>query len=262
MNKNEKKSVNLGSEAIKRLMKIMNVESETEKAKLKEWLLNEAKLLDEPIKKETITFGSVTLEKLMEVVNIKQVDNDGKFEEWFAYKYKLSDDESDLLEHLIKKNKLVLTHYNEIKLTAKFIVPVLNKVDFDTEDFTDWYGHKMSCELNNYILNGEPDFAVATGIMSPKEPYFFLHEHKRSVNFKGYPKFQVLAAMLAAMTISKVNVMRGAYVIGETWKFIILEKSEKDNYEYFVSKGHDCLDLGDLTKIYTYLQAVKHLYCK
>jgi hypothetical protein len=262
MNKNEKKLVNFGSEAIAKLTKIINAESETEKAKLKEWLLNESKLFDEPIKKETITFGSVTLEKLMEIVNIKQAIDKSKFSKWFGYKYKLSEEESDLLEYLIEKNTLTLKFYNEIELTTKFISPILNKVDFDTEDFTGWYGHKISCELNNYILNGEPDFAVATGIMSPKEPYFFLHEHKRSVNFKGYPEFQVLAAMLAAMTISKVNIMRGAYVIGETWKFIILEKSEKDDYKYFVHEGFNCLKFNDLKQIYINLQAVKHLYCK
>ena len=214
---------------------------------------------DNPLRNKV---AKLTKDQLMEIVDIERVSNKNKFNKWFDYKYKLSENENNFLENLIEENELFLTFYNEQNLTTKFIAPILNKIKFQNKYIKDWYGYKIKCKLNGYFLSGEPDFSIATGISVPKTPYFFLQEYKRSINPKGNPEFQVLAAMLAAMTISKVNVMRGAYVIGETWKFIILEKSEKDNYEYFVSKGHDCLDLGDLTKIYTYLQAVKHLYCK
>ncbi len=51
-------------------------------------------------------------------------------------------------------------------------------------------------------------------------------------------------------------------IIGRYWNFIILDKLENGNYQYFVSKGFDCLDFVELKKIYIYLHAVKHLYCK
>ncbi len=120
----------------------------------------------------------------------------------------------------------------------------------------------MRCKLNNYFLNGEPDFVVATGIEEPKTPYFFLQEYKKSVNPTGNPEFQVLATMLTAMTLNNTNEIKGGFIIGRTWTFIILEKLENDNYEYFVSDGFDCLRFSDLKQIYINLQAVKFLYCK
>ncbi len=225
-------------------------------------LVSEYKLLEELDAKKTLTFRNATIDKLMEIVNIKPVIDDNKFDAWFNYEYKLSEEENKFLKHLIKENKLSLIHYNEIKLTIKFIAPILTKVKFDTEDFTDWYGYKMECELNDYVLKGEPDFAVATGISVPKKPYFFLQEYKRAVNPTGNPEYQALAAMLAAMTLNNTNTIRGGYIIGRLWNFITLEKLENGNYEYFVSNGFDCLKFIDLKQIYINLQAVKFLYCK
>jgi hypothetical protein len=43
---------------------------------------------------------------------------------------------------------------------------------------------------------------------------------------------------------------------------VILEKIGENQFEYFVSKSFDSLDLDDLKQIYIILQAVKHKYCK
>ena len=53
-------------------------------------------------------------------------------------------------------------------------------------------------------------------------------------------------------------MIRGAYVIGRNWNFVILEKLENGNYEYFVSKTFDCLNFDSLKQIYINLQAVKY----
>ena len=123
-------------------------------------------------------------------------------------------------------------------------------------------GSNIFCELNNYILQGEPDFIVATGIEAPEIPFFFLQEYKRALNPTGNPELQILAAMLTAMTLNKTKIIRGGYVIGRYWHFVILEKLETGNYQYYVSNTFDCLKFEDLKQIYINLQAVKHLYCK
>ncbi|MEM7531503.1 MAG: hypothetical protein AAF639_04965 [Chloroflexota bacterium] len=51
--------------------------------------------------------------------------------------------------------------------------------------------------------------------------------------------------------------MRGAFVIGGTWHFMILKKLEQHRYTYFRSLAHRVLSLDDLTQIYVNLQAVK-----
>ncbi len=251
-----KNNIIFDNAAIDRLMKIANIKQE----KYDEWLINETNLSKE--KEKILSFGRVTLSSLKKVVNIELRYNKIKFDNWFNYKYKLEEEENIFLENLIEKNRLYLTLYNEQTLTIKFIGLVLNKVNFIKKDIKDWYGYKIKCKLNNYILNGEPDFTVATGIEEPETPYFFLQEYKRSVNPTGNPEFQVLAAMLTAMTLNKTNKIIGGYIIGRYWNFIILEKLENEKYEYFVSDGFDCLKFDDLKQIYINLQAVKFLYCK
>ncbi len=211
---------------------------------------------------KSLNFREATLEKLMEIVNIQQVDNETKFEEWFSYKYELYEEEKSFLKELIKENKFYLNSYNEQTLTVKFIGFILNKVKFRNKKIKDWYEYSISCKLNNWTLKGYPDFFVATGINEPKKPYFFLQEYKKSVNPTGNPEYQVLAAMLAAIEKNNTNTIKGGYIIGAYWKFMILEKLENGNYEYFVSDGLDALNFINLKKIYIYLQAVKHLYCK
>ncbi len=228
--------------------------------KIKKLFDDNIKLLENNTK--TLSFRNANLSKLKKIVNIEQTYDKCKFDAWFNYKYKLSNEENNFLESLLNKNRFSLLHYNEIKLTVKFIGRILNKVDFDTKEFSDWYGYKIKSKLNNYILSGEPDFIVATGIEIPEKPYFFLQEYKRSLNPSGNPEFQLIAGMLASMNINKTKIIRGAYIIGRYWNFIILEKLKNGDYEYFVSDGFDCLKLRDLKKIYINLQAVKFLYCK
>jgi hypothetical protein len=102
---------------------------------------------------------------------------------------------------------------------------------------------------------------VATGIDQAKKPYFFIQEFKPSLPDRN-PEVQLLAELLIAMEKNKTTIMRGGYIIGQFWKFIILEKIGENQFEYFVSPAFDALKLPDLTQIYVILQAVKHRYCQ
>ncbi len=262
------KEILISGDAIARLMKIIEDERTIDKTKFTSWLASEYELSSKKEKK--LNFRAATIEKLAEIVNIEQAVDEDKFDEWFSYKYELKKEEEMFLRKLIKDNIIYLSSFNERTLTAKFIVPILNQIEFRDKRVKDWYEYAISCKLNGWILSGFPDFFIATGREEPKRPYFFLQEYKREVKSSGHPKYQVLAAMLAAMTLNKTKTIKGGYIIGRFWNFVILNKLEntlpnKKNdvrYEYFVSKGFDCLDYEDLKKIYSYLQAVKFLYCK
>jgi len=51
--------------------------------------------------------------------------------------------------------------------------------------------------------------------------------------------------------------MRGAYIVGAIWSFVILEKLGKDKYQYFVSENFDSTKIVDLKGIYRNLLFVK-----
>jgi len=143
----------------------------------------------------------------------------------------------------------------------KFLSPILNKIDFYSEDFHDWYDAAFGGKINEVEIKGFTDYMVAMGTRTPKKPYFFIQEFKPSIPDK-HPEPQLLAEMLVAIKKNETNIFRGAYIIGQNWRFVILEKIAQNQFEYFVSEQFDSLKLPDLKQIYINLQAVKHLYCK
>ena len=68
--------------------------------------------------------------------------------------------------------------------------------------------------------------------------------------------------MLIAIEKNEATVLRGGYIIGQLWKFVIVEKIAENSYEYFVSEAFDSLKINDLKQIYVNLQAVKLKYCQ
>ncbi len=210
---------------------------------------------------KTLKFSDATYEKLQKIVNIKQLDDSTKFNEWFEYKYKIKEQENLFLNKLIEINKFALTKYNEQTLIAKYIVPLLNNVDFVTDKFRDWYQYKISYKINEWKLTGHPDYFIASGSRSPKVPYFFVHEFKPAKSI-GFPDDQLVAELIAAININKTNEIKGCYVADRHWYFVILEKLKNEKYQYYISKSYDGLYINDLRKIFTYLQAVKFKYCK
>ncbi len=210
---------------------------------------------------KSYNFSNIKFSDLEEIVDIKVVDNDAKFDDWFETPYNLEDTETLFFKNLIQKNKTRIAFYMEENLKAKFIIPILNLVDFVFEPVSDWYDTALSGTLNGVEFKGFTDFMVASGTENPRKPYFFIQEFKPSVPDKD-PRIQLLAELLVATEKNKTTIMRGGYIIGQYWKFVILEKLAENKFEYVISKSFDSLDLEDLKQIYIILQAVKHKYCK
>ena len=207
-----------------------------------------------------ITFRTATFIDLKKIVAIKKLKRGQKFDKWFSFDYKISPEEEKYLQKLIDKNELVLSAYKEEQLKAKFIIPLLHRVDYFFDDIKDWYEYSISAKVNGTLLKGKTDFVLAKGDFEPEIPYFFIQEYKQSYADKN-PEFQLLAEMIAAIELNKKNIINGAFVAGNEWYFIILEKLETGNYEYFVSESFGCLKIKELKQIYINLQAVKKLFC-
>ncbi len=219
-------------------------------------------MLDKEIEiKGSYNFSDINYKILRKITNITLEDRGNKFDEWFNYPHKLIKEEEDFLQNLINKEQKYFQYYKEEMQKAKFIIPLLNKVDFAIKDFKDWYDYNISAVINGYKLSGRTDFMVASGTIEPEKPYFFIQEFKKSKT-NSNPDFQVLAEMAVALKINNSNVMRGVYNIGQNWKFLIFEKTKEGKYQYYESKNFDCLEIDHLKQIYINLQAVKYEYCK
>ena len=97
---------------------------------------------------------------------------------------------------------------------------------------------------------------MAKGLYESETPYFFIQEFKKGVEFSD-PRPQLVAELIAGLEISNFKNIKGAYIIGSIWNFVILEKIEKDSYRYYVSENFDSSKIGDLNLIYKNLLFVK-----
>ncbi|OQW92798.1 MAG: hypothetical protein BWK78_00495 [Thiotrichaceae bacterium IS1] len=213
--------------------------------------------------KKRLSFSKIKFDELNQVVRLVGIPDiyDTQFQEWFSYPYTLSEAELRFLERLLNQHKLYVSTYSEEELKAKLLIPILNSIDFMFENVRDWYERPLKAVINGIEIGGYVDFMVAKGIKEPQRPYFFIQEFKKSKS-EIDPEDQLLAELLVAITLNQTTVVRGAYIMGKAWSFVILEKQSNDQYKYYVSKIFDNTWFEDLKQIYINLQAVKQLYCK
>jgi len=211
-------------------------------------------------KPEKIIFQTAKYDDLVKIVNLTAQKEVYIFEEWFNFNYSLSIDEENFLIELIDKHRDILSSYIEEELKMEFIAFLLGKIRFRTKNKRGFYDRPLKAVINNVPFNGKTDFMVASGIEEPQKPYFFIQEFKREEK-ATHPKNQLLAELLAAIELNKTNLIRGAYILGRYWHFMILEKMAENSYQYFISNSFDSLDFEKLKQIYVCLQAVKLVYC-
>ena len=206
----------------------------------------------------TYSFSKMTDNQLRDLVDIqKELDSD-KFLDWFSNKIKISDELKDFFHQLILENKDLIYDYNEEDLKVNLIIPILNRVKFKSFDnkFRDFYELQLRYETDKFIFSGTTDFVVSKGLVRSIKPYFFIQEFKKG-KVNTDPEPQLLAELLSAVELNNENSMRGAYIVGAIWNFVILEKLGKDKYQYFVSQNFDSTKIGDLKDIYRNLIFVK-----
>ncbi len=211
-------------------------------------------------KPEKIIFQTAEFDDLRQVVKLKSGENIDIFDEWFNFDYSLNEEESNFLISLIKKHRNLVLSYSEEDLKMYFISNILNKVDFLMEDKRGYFDKPLKAVINEVEFSGKTDFMLAFGIKKPQKPYFFIQEFKQTKHSVD-AEDQLLAEMLAAIELNKVNLMRGAFIVGAIWRFMILEKIAENSYQFFISDACDSLNFNSLKQIYICLQAIKLKYC-
>lgn len=203
-------------------------------------------------------FSNIKDKELRELVNIKQNFSLQIFDEWFNQTINLQDHEIKFLTELLNKEFHFIRIYKEEDLKVKFIAPILNKVDFRNieKEIRDFYEEKITYKTNEFILTGNTDFLVSKGLEYSEKPYFFIQEFKKAKEI-SYPESQLLAELITAVELNDFKIIKGAYIVGAIWNFVILEKLAENTYQYFISINFDSTKLADLTAIYKNLLVVK-----
>jgi len=196
---------------------------------------------------------------LKELFDIEKNLDDSIFDEWLNNKIEINNSIEVFLKDLIEDNKSLIESYSEEDLKVNFIVPILNKIRFKSfeKKIRDFYELRMTYKTSKFILNGTIDFVVSEGLVESKKPYFFIQEFKRSEEY-GNPRPQLLAELISAIELNDWKFIKGAYIIGGSWHFAILEKLNVGKYQYFISQNFDSTKIDDLILIYKNLLFVKN----
>jgi hypothetical protein len=210
-------------------------------------------------KKPVYSFSKIKNESLKRIVDIKKRISTQSFDHWFNNGISLSNNILGFLNDLISENKDFMTDYNEEDLKINFIAPILTKVYYkDIEnEIRGFYNESLTYQTNEFILTGFCDFYVSKGLFSPEKPYFFIQEFKKGLEYSN-PQPQLLAELISAVELNGFTTIKGAYIVGAIWNFVILEKLDKNKYQYFVSENFDSSKIEDLKNIYKNLLFVKN----
>ena len=202
-----------------------------------------------------LTFSNVTYADLRRLVDLSEEVDDSQFVDWLESNVALESADQAFLADLAIRHRKNIDAYSEEEVKAKLIIPILNRIDFTVNGFTDWYERPLHAQFGNTELLGTTDYFVARGEKEPLEPVFFIQEFKPAFTNKS-PEVQLVAEMLVGFQTSSLKEMRGAYVTGSIWKFVLMKRLE-NKYIYYVSQSLDCLRQDDVAQIYGALLSLK-----
>ena len=207
----------------------------------------------------TYQYSKIRDTELKKLFKIEPNLDSGIFDEWFNYPIEIDSPVEEFLKKLIADNKPLVERYSEEDLKVKFIVPILNQIQFQSYEkkVRDFYELPMIYKTSQFILNGTCDFVVSEGLVESNKPYFFIQEFKRHEEY-GNPRPQLLAELISAVELNDWRFIKGAYITGGNWHFAILEKLERHKYQYFISQNFDSTKIEDLKAIYKNLLFVKN----
>jgi hypothetical protein len=148
--------------------------------------------------------------------------------------------------------------WNEEELKMKFIAFLLFIAEIEEKGkIQAFYERPLAAVINGHKINVKTDCMVATplGKNTPREPYFFLQEFKKSKGDKFDPEAQMLAAMaIAQEQNTKAIPIYGAFVVGKNWVFSVLKGTA-----YCRSRQYDASEKDELLDIVFILRKLKTL---
>ncbi len=179
-------------------------------------------------------------------------------QEWLnVEKLILSVIEEYIFNETYEKGLLHIQTWSEEDLKMKFISPILNlgKLTEDT-NFVSMFDKPLSATVKQYKLSVKADFVIGSGLMDyMQKPYFHFQEYKPNKKPKGDSMAQLLEAFLIAQQENADGKpLYGCEVVGDSWRFVIME-----NTHYCLSRSFNSTIQEDLLQIIAILRKFRHI---
>ena len=159
-------------------------------------------------------------------------------------------------KHLLRAIENI-SGWNEAELKMKFIAHILELGLLEEGNgITTCFDRSISSVVEGVPLSVRSDFMIASGYQNViQQPYFHFQEYKPSLNPTGEPMAQILEAFLIAQNMNKKTIpLYGVEVVGEHWKFVVME-----GRDYCISPPYTCTVREDLTHIIAILRQFKEI---
>jgi hypothetical protein len=205
------------------------------------------------------SFSRISINQLRELFEIEKDYDNSIFNDWFQNQIVISPNTENFLKKLLEEEAMILKDYNEEDLKMYFLSQIFNHIKFkDMKNKVRFFSEEsLVYETDKFILKGTPDFIIAKGLDRPQKPYFFIQEFKQEKGTSD-PEYQLLAELISAVELNNWNLIKGCYIKGIHWYFVILKRLEKHKYQYFVSQSFDSTKIDDLKDIYKNLVFIKN----
>ncbi|MEY4904870.1 MAG: hypothetical protein RLZZ292_2685 [Bacteroidota bacterium] len=198
-----------------------------------------------------------SFEEVLDGFNIRPVKKCKTLEDWMnAPASLIKPAHESMLEDLPEEYNDNHIGWNEEELKMNIISIIFKVANVNERDSVKtFYERRLSGNVENKKISVIVDCMIASHTNSgkPKTPYFFMQEFKRSKGDSHDPEGQMLAAMVLAQELNKVDKpLYGCWVQGKTWNFTTLVGKE-----YCVSRLYDATNIDDLHRIVFILRKLK-----
>jgi len=192
------------------------------------------------------TFEQWTFEELEITFGLQRVKILAALDEWLTVEA-VTITETERNQMLFYQDLLIdkVDIWNEEELKVFFIGPLLNVVGYHQTSYRPFLERKFSAKIGDIKLQGVVDFMLASGKLTPKQPFFCLHEYKRIRGRANDPLGQLLAAMLCAQAknVQAEQPIYGLFIEGRFWYFVVLAGKEYAMTEPFTATQADLWDI-------------------
>jgi hypothetical protein len=144
----------------------------------------------------------------------------------------------------------------ELKMSLLSVIFLLSDIK-ERQKIGLFFERPITAELEQGKISVITDCMISSvyGFASPKTPYFFMQEFKKSKGDKQDPEGQMLAAMIAAQHLNNNGkVMYGSYVVGAFWYFTVL-----DGKNYARNKAFQLTEPKELRQVILTLRKLKQI---
>jgi hypothetical protein len=199
---------------------------------------------------EKVRFGQCTLLKLERQFGLRLSLSSPALTSWLQTPVTLTDLEKNRLQELQTLLTLNANSWNEQELALQLIGPILSMVQFiEFYRFKLFAGRHIEAVIDDIELGGEPDTIIATGFREPEVPFFAFTEYKREIDPEGDPAGQTLVAMMVGQKLNNDDQpIYGGYIVGENWRFMILEGKSYTISRSYASSSNDIYDVYRILK--------------